>query len=331
MSRRKQALEELLQGFLLKFGNSAENQKIIADEISQFMKSRRKISIKELDDLEEILLYKLSPSKKTYRKYSLSPIDSLSFNNKFNTSPTTLHLGSFPVTTKNNLRSHESRSKYYRRDNIIFPTDYIPEETSYEKAPKTLTPNKNNFKKKNDEWGKILKAESIKFEREMEISAVKQKIMKQVYSTELDKQLEQINQRKDFLKKQKEDEIHQISQKILDFEDYKQKVKNKRYEKTKEIERINLSHANRKKLEKIEEKKKNSDEDSLHLANAHKDLQENEERHRNIIKSKLSIAHDEERLLKLVPSKPKSLKEYEAEANLKERETLQKIIEEENQ
>ena len=400
MTKKKQALDDLLQGFIQKFGDSPDNKKTISDEISQFLNSKSKISIKDLDDLEEILLYKLNPSKKGYRKYSLSPIDRITPRlRKFTNSPTILSIK--PPDFRNSMRKLSENSvvftetqgitvsnmKYNRKDNIIFPTEYLPDSyQSKASSPiKNITPSRRNPKANYDEWGKIFKAESIKYERDVELSKRRYKEMKIDYSEQLSRQIDENNKKREVLRQERESETEKVIKNLNDFESFQKQQRNKKYQsmarqkqeyenliqtkilkysendemvkldkssldknflenlieekkKFEEKARIkkamladNISNANRKRLEKIEEKLRESESDLLHLEKVQKDYSENEERHRRLITSKLSIAHDENRLLKLVKFKPKTLKDYEEEANKQERENLKKIIEEEKE
>ena len=400
MSKKKQALDDLRQGFIQKFGDTSDNKKIISEEISQFLQNKSKISIKDLDELEEILLYKLNPSKKVYRKYSLSPIDRITpALRKFSNSPTILTIN--PPDYRNSTRKLSENSvvftenqstpvsnlKYSRRDNIIFPTEYLPESyQSKTSSPlKNFTPSRRNPKANYDEWGKIFKAESIKYERDIELSKRRYKEMKVDYSGQLARQIDENNRKREALRQEKESETEKVNKSVSDFERFQEQQINNKYQrinrqkeeyvklmqtkilksseneemvrsdksclekiylenlieekkKREEKGRIkkalladNISNANRKRLEKLEAKMMESERDLLHLEKIQKDYGESEERHRRFITSKLSIAHDENRLLKLVNFKPKSLKDYEEEANLQERENLRKIIEEEKE
>ena len=112
--------------------------------------------------------------------------------------------------------------------------------------------------------------------------------------------------------------------------DEKRKIEEKG-KMNKEIEYENIYNAKQRQLEKLELRNRDSHEDLLHIEKIAKDLNENTKKYREIIKSKLSIVHNEERLMKLVAIKPKSLRDYETEANLKEKEQLLQIIQEENE
>ena len=166
MNSRQQALDDLLQGFLMKFGDTIENKRIISEEIAVFSKKKLKITIKDLDELEEILLYKLNPSKKVYRKYSLSPIDSKLSHRNFSNSPVpgiikplddrnaSRKYSEIPINSnESQAKRIESNRKYTRKDNLIFSSDYVPEEfQSKTISPiKYSTPSKRMTKKQYDE------------------------------------------------------------------------------------------------------------------------------------------------------------------------------------
>lgn len=140
MTHRQQALEDLLQGFLSKFGDTPSNKQVISSEISQFMKNKPKIGIKDLDELEELLLYKLNPTKKAFRKYSLSPIENKLNQRTFSNSPTLMNIKPLDYKNTTDSEAKELKKKVFnRKDNIIFPSEYIPEEFSTIQI-KTITP-----------------------------------------------------------------------------------------------------------------------------------------------------------------------------------------------
>lgn len=393
MTGKKQALEELLQGFTLKFGDSAENRAIISSEISKFMKNREKIAIKDLDNLEELLLYKLTPVKKQLRRFSLSPIPTKQTNFP---SPTLKIIKPALSPTPNRSTSIQNSSdmrnkihllpKFKRKDSQLFPSAAVPEYL-YSKTSSnysSLSPGRRTIKHVNDHWGKIARAESIKYQQEVQLSMRSGKEQQLEYWMELERQVQENKKKKEKMKNEKEIEVkllgNRISEyekqvienranknqkKLKDFEDYKKclevaqhrKLKKKETIKTdkafletvltsvndekrlkieekerinKEIEAENLNRALHKKLLKKEEKIQDSQKDLIHLMQVEKDLTENEIRYKEKIREKVELVHDDQRLFKFYPGQ-KSLKEYEEEANYKEKMNILKVIQEDEE
>ncbi|OMJ70567.1 hypothetical protein SteCoe_31422 [Stentor coeruleus] len=396
MNKKKQALDELLDGFLRKFGDSRENRLIISEEIEKFMNNRAKIAIRDLDELEEILLYKLNPSKNVFRKFSLSPIDHYSRDPIRNSPLGTLKNIEYRSSSRNiytdksthndsSLISHNSRLNHKKRDNIIFPTDHVPEDvyskTTFKK--KNPMPTLKNNRVNYDQWGKILKAESVKYQKEIEIYMKKHKEAKLDYSLQLSKQIEENNKKRLELKAERDSEVEFLGKIVNNYELEKEQKKffkqqlmlkqKEEYEKVmlekankmnqklqtmrsdkellnktyvenqkeeqkkqeikekqiKDIEQENLTNAKQKKIEITERRVIDSQKDLLHLENAQVSFGENENKHRKLVYAKALIAHDEDRMMRLLKNKPKTLKDYENEANMKEQQDLLLTIQEE--
>ena len=187
------------------------------------------------------------------------------------------------------------------------------------------------LKKEKESESLLIEKNCIDFEGYKEAMKTKklEKIKKQ--NQEYDLAIQQkINTTNSFLETKKNDKESLEKSFAESMSDEKKKIGNK--EKiNKEVALDNIFRANRKRLEKIEEKIKESQYDLLHIEVAQKEFSDNEMRHRKAIRSKLFIAHDETRLLKLVQNKPKSLRDYEEEANLREIEELKKNLEKEEE
>lgn len=396
MNKKKQALDELLDGFLAKFGDSRENRLIISEEIERFMKNKAKIFIRDLDELEEILLYKLNPSKKVFRKFSLSPIDNYSRDPMRSSPLGTLKNIDYRSSSRNIYTdksinndlspiSHNSRLNHKKIDNIIFPTDKVPED-AYNKTvfkKKTPMPTLKNNRVYYDQWGKILKAESVKYQKEIEIYMKKHKEAKLDYSLQLSKQVEENNKKRLEQKIERDSEVEVLGRIVNNYEIEKEQKKlfkqqlilkqKEEYEKVmaekankmsqrfqtmrsdkellnksyvenqkeeqkkqeikekqlRDLEQENLTNAKQKKIEITEQKLIDSQNDILHLEKAQVSFGENEYKHRKLVYAKALVAHDEERMMRLLKNKPKNLNDYENEANMKEQQDLLKAIQEE--
>lgn len=269
MTGKKQALGELLKGFLIKFGDSEENKLIISAEIEKTFRSKEKISIKDLDALEEILLYKLNPSKKLVRRVSLSPIEAKSptypsptlINIKPDPSANSTRSISNPIAINSspyNTSGLNSKAKP-RRDSLIFPSPNQPNpselpDTQYSKTSNyytSLSPGRKTLKFHHDHWGKIARAENIKYKQEQELSQKHGKLQKQEYWLQLSKQIQDINLSKQLQLKERDQEVKLIKQQVSEYESHQVQAR-LRKNRSKIQQKLEYEKAIQEKLNKAQ-------------------------------------------------------------------------------
>jgi hypothetical protein len=329
MTGKKQALEDLLQGFLLKFGDSSQNRSTISSEISKSLQSKEKITIQDLDELEEILLYKLNPSKKQVRRLSLSPLE---IKSPSYPSPTLKHINPKPEVNSTRSLSNPfptdpqvASSKYQRKDSQIFPSPNLPSQVynktsspyNISKFPSSLSPGRETLRFKHDQWGKIARAESIKFKQEQELTIREAKERKKDYWIQLSKQVQEQKLRKEFLVKEREIEGKNVGKLVFEYENQvlqaRLRTKQSKMQQMHDYEKII-----QEKIQKNQEKKEKTLLDKEKLENSAIS---------NNISIKLKRSH-KEKLLKQIEAENQStaLQVRQKKQQLKDQDSHQDLL-----
>ena len=106
------------------------------------------------------------------------------------------------------LTSGGSPLRSIKKNNELFLQykDINDYKNKTEYIPTSLTPNKTTLKHKYDDWGKIVRAESVKYHKEVEMLNKKHKINKLQYSSELIRQATEYKNKNFMNKKEREEE-----------------------------------------------------------------------------------------------------------------------------
>ena len=172
MSSRQLALQELYEKLSCKFGNNPGCNKIIMTELQKFSQLRTKITVEDINKLEsdiKRLIGYVRPARKP-GKLRISAIDRYHTDNFFSDSikkiatplPSLPNPTIFvpPVSpTKPGIKLVDKAP-----DHILFPSETSPYNLSYDGTSDSRDSSPYKFRvKEHDDWGKIVKADHIKF------------------------------------------------------------------------------------------------------------------------------------------------------------------------
>jgi hypothetical protein len=195
MNSRELAIKELMEGLTNKFGSDSASKSIILSEIQKFSQSKSKISVEDIDNLENNIkrlcgfskstnsTYKnFSPclSKRSTKEYDFKPAPNTktadSDRNVFNSSIEAYKvIDDSPLKIKKSMyRSKEPvpNTYFYKGsgkkivskspDHTLFPNGSSLNNLTFDES---LNINKSYSKALGslDDWGKIIKADHIKF------------------------------------------------------------------------------------------------------------------------------------------------------------------------
>ncbi|OMJ83649.1 hypothetical protein SteCoe_15376 [Stentor coeruleus] len=385
MNTKKQAMQDLFSGFVQKFGDSAVNRSTISKEIKELIRSKSKITVKDLDVLEKSIHSKLTNVFKP-KDLSMSPISKgpkLESLNELSKTPK--HIKISPIKEPEKLNSSGDHLTYkhtldIQRENMSNSGFFTTQNRNNHSV---RLEGKSNFrlKHKYDEWGKIVRHESVKYHKELLYLKEKNKLSKLDYYKQLHNQVTQSKMKLLTLKKEQETDkvfnmkitaeheesfnevkknkeirLKQQQKDLGEFldkkaierqryyenkkalkeeiqhdyttyltEEYKKRHNKDRVRKKIASENINIA-SNGKKIKEVE-KSKIIRQEYEHLGKNAKVLDDSEKDYRDRMLRNVQKAHDLERLEKLIVVKPKTLKDYEDEANIKESFMLSTIKE----
>ena len=204
MDSRSQALQDLYKGMIVKVGDSANNRNLVSKEIEKLVKTKSKLSVKDLDDLEHKIISKASsPTMK--RKISITALRNSDKKDYFLPEAKSNYRSTKVSPIKEldekrpeyDLANQETPQKLMNvRENIRTCRNLDTYKNNTDVNSNSLTPSKIRLKKKYDEWGMIIRADSEKFHKEMEYLRRKEKLHKLEYSNELLKQAHEVKYQK---------------------------------------------------------------------------------------------------------------------------------------
>ena len=179
MSKRQEAVNELFDGFLSRYGDTPQNRKTIKGHIVSMVRSKSRITVTDIDNLEkQIKVAMQSPLKVEKTPRSLSrmhnPTDFSFSHSKTPKVHRVLPLDS--IKTRQNTRDHSLPANNFEpspRGNSSLRVDFL---------------SKVKLKHVNDEWGKLIKNDSIKFNKEQDMMRTQAKLQQRNYFNDLFKQ-----------------------------------------------------------------------------------------------------------------------------------------------
>lgn len=381
MESKVQALKDLYHGMIRKVGDTSSNRVIVSTEIEKLVKTKSKLSVKDLDNLETQIFQKTF-NRTNENKKSLSPLRNTGKGEFFFNESLKKVSPLRSLERKNESKTPKKKQEIKIRESFISVKELGEFKNSFMGS---LTPNKYFLKKKYDEWGKIIRADSVKYHKELESLKLKEKLNKLEYSNELMRQASDCKNLRAIEKKMREEEekityqrrqqeqselennvkrqkemmkikekqeldeafmrrinnqVQNLTMKMTEkdqnnqssFEYYQEEVgkQMKRFKQKKQIANDNLYKSELKRLQQMDEKVRNLQQDLHHHETNAKTIIESEKKYKRLIEGKAQKAHNQKRLLKLIMVKPKALKEYENEASAQEMHMLQTSIEREN-
>lgn len=385
MNPKKQAIQELFSGLVQKFGDTATNKSTISKEIKELLRSKSKITVKDLDLLEKSIHAKISNGLKP-KDLSMSPISKgpkLESLYELNKTPKPIKVSLIKDPEGLNNSGEYLNYKHIhdiQRENLNNSGFFTTQNRNNQSV---RLEGKTNFrlKHKYDEWGKIVRHESVKYHKELLYLKQKNKLSKLDYYKQLHNQVTQSKMKLLSLKKEqetdkvfnmkitaeheetfneakknKEMKLKQQKKELGEFfdkkalerqryydnkkalkeeiqhdytayltEEYKKKHSKDRLRKKIASENINIAN-NGKRLREVE-KSESVKQEYEHLGKNAKILDDSEKDYRDRMLRNVQKAHDLKRLEKLIVIKPKTLKDHEDEADMRESFMLSAIQE----
>lgn len=171
MQKKQEAVQELFKGFLNIFGDTPTNRVTIENNIQEMVRSKSKITVQDIDFLEKKILTVVTPTKSKFSEGSLKRgIREEAFTHFQSKTPTILKSNRSNIRDKVNVQNSSASpisSEFSLRGNFL---------------------GKLKLKHQNDEWGKIIKNDSVKFQREQEKLKIQAKLQQKSYFNDLFKQ-----------------------------------------------------------------------------------------------------------------------------------------------
>ena len=175
MNNRQLAIQELYQGLISKYGINPNAKRLISAEIQRFSQSKSKISVEDIEKLEEEIkkLCNISKPLNSRPKISVSTNDKYIFTTDTSNSDSEQRP---PISTQSPLKSSQCISPIKCKgkkivekspDHVLFPNDSSNYSLSYDlrmdykESPTRCRPN--------DHWGTIVKADHLKY---LSVSAI---------------------------------------------------------------------------------------------------------------------------------------------------------------
>ena len=166
MNNRQLAIQELYEGLIARYGTNPNAKKLISAEIQRFLLSKSKISVGDIENLEEEIKKLCNISKLMHPR----PKISVSTTDKYDTINSDSDKRS-PISTQSPLKSIDyaflSKPKGKKiveksPDHVLFPNESSNNSLSYNlHMEHRESPSKS--KPTNDDWGTIIKADHLKY------------------------------------------------------------------------------------------------------------------------------------------------------------------------
>ncbi|OMJ87557.1 hypothetical protein SteCoe_10736 [Stentor coeruleus] len=254
MNNRKLAIQELCEGFTVKYRADAASKKLIHSEVQKYLQNKDKITVEDLDKLEEDIkrLCGCTKSSSTRGKVSISSIDKYPIISETLTSSLDPEqsplVSNYPQAATSLSPNKASGKKIVGKypDHTIFPAEGIFSHKHSWTDSRDYLPGKSKLSDY-DDWGKIVKADHLKFLNEEKLNKIKYRNQQAYYRRVL---LDQI----DLKKKLKNDEVVQG---ISRFDSFQNSPKKNSEEKKHldEIVRKKKEDTEKKHQNKLEEQK----------------------------------------------------------------------------
>lgn len=175
MQKKKEAVDELFKGLLSKFGDTPANRITIETNIQEMVRTKSRITVKDIDLLEKRIWTVVTPTK---LKNSEETLTRRKKDESFL---------QFQSKTPKILRSSQlEKSNRYSNARINQNTSVSPHLSEFTLRQNFLS--KLKLKQKNDEWGQIVKNDSVKFQKEQELMKIQSKQQQKLYFNDLFKQ-----------------------------------------------------------------------------------------------------------------------------------------------
>lgn len=170
MNNRQLAIQELCEGFTMKYRADVASKKLIHSEVQKYFHNRDKITVEDIDKLEEDIkrLCGYTKSSSTRDKISMSSTDkypslSETITNSIDPEQSPL-ISNYPQATTSLSPNKASGKKIVSKkpDHTIFPAEGIFSHKHSWTDSRDFLPGKSKLSDY-DDWGKIIKADHLKF------------------------------------------------------------------------------------------------------------------------------------------------------------------------
>lgn len=168
MNNRQLAIQELFEGLIMKYGGNPNTKKIITAEIQRFSQNKAKITVQDIEKLEEDIkkLCGFGNSPKPRTKISLSTNDKYLLADTSSDTEKRILPAASPMQTSPYIFPFTAKGKKIvkkAQDHILFPNDSSFYDFSIDSVDSQQTSPVKAKLTGNDEWGNIVKADHLKY------------------------------------------------------------------------------------------------------------------------------------------------------------------------